>query len=158
MGGISLMDVVDEVVAVLAADAALLAWSKTHYGSDPALFVGLDERDRPGPEACPLVLIRPDRQTESDGYYVFSVQIDWAVHDDTATVSGTVREYAAVRRVDEMGRLILAALEAGLPDVLGMTRTDYQLETVERFPLVLGGVDLNFNVPVMMSGQLTLGG
>lgn len=158
MGGISLMDIVDKIVAVLAADAALTAWADDKYDTTVTILIGLDERNRPGQELCPLILIRPDRQDlgQSVTEMQHRVQIDWAVHDDAVTTTGTVTEYTGVRRVDEMGRLIWDALCAGISSHVVMDASEYVLETVERFPLLLGGMDITINVPCVIGAEITL--
>ena len=158
MGGISLMDIVDKMTAVLAADAALTDWADDKYDKAVTILIGLDERNRPGPEACPLILIRPDRQDTGQSVTEMKhrVQIDWAVHDDTVTTTGTVTEYTGVRRVDEMGRLIWAALCAGISSHVAMDQAEYVLETVERFPMLLGGMDITINVPQLIGAEITL--
>lgn len=157
MGGISLMNIVDKMAEILAADTALQAWCATHYKA-PIIQIGLDTREPPQAEDMPVILVRPTDQglgPQNDDE-PHTVQVDWGVHDDTVTVTGLVKEYVGVRRVDEMGRLIWAALDTGLPPVLSLTRTEYVLETVEKFPMCLGGMDITINVPAMLSGHLTL--
>jgi hypothetical protein len=158
MGGISLMDVVDKISAVLAADAALAAWADDKYDTTVAILVGMDERNRPGPELCPLILIRPDRQDigQSVTQMQHRVQIDWAVHDDTVTTAGTVTEYTGVRRVDEMGRLIWDALCSGISDHVAIDQSEYVLEIVENFPMLIGGMDITINVPQLIGAEITL--
>lgn len=156
MGGIALMQISDVAVGILSTDSALLNWCGEHYGRMPTIQVGLDQRNPPEPEECPLILVRPATQRTGDEDIGNALQIDWAVYDERVQITGLVKEYVGVRRVDEMGRLILAALEAGLPAVLSMATTEYVLETVERFPLLLGNMDITINVPAMLSGQLEL--
>lgn len=158
MGGISLMDIVDKISTVLAADAALIAWADDKYDKVLTILVGMDERNRPGPDACPLILIRPERQDlgQSIGESSHRIQIDWAVFDDTVTTSGTVTEYTGVRRVDEMGRLIWAALCEGISPQVAMDQAEYVLETVEKFPMLLGGMDITINVPQLIGAEINL--
>ena len=158
MGGISLMDIVDKIVTVLAADAALTAWADAKYDKTVTILVGMDERNRPGPDACPLILIRPERQdlSQSAAEQSHRVQVDWAVFDDTVTTTGTVTEYTGVRRVDEMGRLIWAALQSGISSHVIMDQSEYVLETIEKFPLLLGGMDITINVPQIIGADITL--
>ncbi len=158
MGGISLMAIVDKMSAVLASDTDLAAWVDEKYDKTLTILVGLDERNRPGPESCPLILIRPDGQGlgQSSGQIDHRVQIDWAVHDDAVTTTGGVTEYTGVRRVDEMGRLIWDALCSGISSHVAMDQAEYVLETVERFPLLLGGMDITINVPQLIGAEITL--
>lgn len=158
MGGISLMDIVDKISATLAADAELTAWADEKYEKAVTILVGLDERNKPGPASCPLILIRPDRQGlgQSVAGMDHRVQIDWAVHDDTVTTTGSVTEYTGVRRVDEMGRLIWDALRGGISGHVAIDQAEYVLETVERFPLLLGGMDITINVPQLIGAEITL--
>lgn len=158
MGGISLMDIVDKIVTVLAANAALIAWADDKYGKALTILVGMDERNRPGPESCPLILIRPERQdlSQSSSEQAHRVQVDWAVFDDTVATTGTVTEYTGVRRVDEMGRLIWAALQSGISTHVAMDQSEYVLETIEKFPLLLGGMDITINVPQLIGADITL--
>ncbi|MDO9584745.1 MAG: hypothetical protein Q7J24_16820 [Desulfomicrobium sp.] len=158
MGGISLMDIVDKISAVLAADAELAEWADENFDKTVTILVGLDERNRPGPASCPLILIRPDGQGlgQSSGQIEHRVQIDWAVHDATVTTAGGITEYTGVRRVDEMGRLIWSALCAGISGHVAMDQAEYVLETVERFPLLLGGMDITINVPQLIGAVITL--
>lgn len=158
MGGISLMDVVDKVVTALSTNAALIAWADATYDKTITILVGLDERNRPGPETCPLILVRPESQSLGQGAAEMQhrVQIDWAVYDDATTTSGTVTEYTGVRRIDEMGRLVWDALKAGVSDEVAMDRSEYVLETVERFPMLLGGMDITINVPQLIGAEITL--
>lgn len=158
MGGISLMDIVDKISAVLAADAALIAWANEKYNKALTVLVGMDERNRPGPDACPLILIRPERQDlgQSIGESSHRIQIDWAVFDETVTTTGTVTEYTGVRRVDEMGRLIWDALRSGISNHVAMDQSEYVLETVEKFPLLIGGMDIAINVPQLIGAEITL--
>lgn len=158
MGGISLMDIVDKISTVLAADTALTAWAGDKYDATVTILVGMDERNRPGPDLCPLILIRPDRQDlgQSVTQMQHRLQIDWAVHDDTVTTTGTVTEYTGVRRVDEMGRLIWDALCSGISGHVAMDQAEYVLETVERFPLLLGGMDITITVPQVIGAEITL--
>ena len=157
MGGVTLHAVMDRAAAVLAADAALLAWCATHY-VPPKIQIGLDERNRPGPEDCPVIVIRPDSarlgQTQSEDS--FTILIDWAVYDETISDAGPARVYTAVRRVDELGVLIWSSLVSGFSDRVALDRTEYALETVERFPLVLGGMDITINVPRVIGAEITL--
>jgi hypothetical protein len=158
MGGISLMDIVDKISTVLAADAALIAWADAKYDKALTILVGVDQRNRPGPESCPLILIRPERQdlSQSSSEQTHRVQVDWAVFDDTVTTTGTITEYTGVRRVDEMGRLIWAALQSGISAHVAMDQSEYVLETVEAFPLLLGGMDITINVPQLIGADITL--
>jgi hypothetical protein len=155
MGGIALIDVVDEMAAILAADAALASWASTTYGTTVTILLGMDERNRPGADACPLIVLRPETSRTGEEQEL-TVLVDWAVHDDSVTVTGSVTRYDGVQRLDDMGGLILAALESGMPQVLGVRRDEYVLETVERFPMLLGGMDITITVPLMLNGtQIT---
>lgn len=158
MGGISLMAIVDKMSAVLAADTELAAWVDEKYDKPLTILVGLDERNRPGPDSCPLILIRPESQglSQSASEQSHRVQVDWAVFDDAVTVAGTVTVYTGVRRVDEMGRLIWDALRSGISSHVAMDQAEYVLETVERFPLLLGGMDITINVPQVIGAEINL--
>lgn len=155
---ITLEQIVDRAASVLAADSALASWCQTTYGRAPLIMIGIDERNLPGCENCPMILISPDRQQvgqESDAWeHVF--QIDWAVCDETVTESGGVRVLVGVRRVDQLGRLIWAALVANFSANVLMNQSDYALATVERFPLLLGGMDITLAVPRFMGADRTL--
>ena len=158
MGGITLEQIVDRAASVLSADGTLAGWCQANYDRAPPIMVGIDERNRPGCADCPLILIRPDRQQigqESDAWeHVF--QIDWAVCDESVTEAGGVRELVGVRRVDQLGRLIWAALVQNFSANVIMNQSDYALETVERFPLLLGGMDITLTVPRFMGADRTL--
>lgn len=158
MGGITLEQIVDRAASVLASDSALADWCATTYDRAPLIMLGIDERNRPGCADCPLILIRPDRQQigqEIDAYeHVF--QIDWAVCDEEVSESGGVRELVGVRRVDQLGRLIWAAIEQNFSENVILNQSDYALETVERFPLLLGGMDITLRVPKFFGADRTL--
>lgn len=157
MGRIALMDIVDRIVAVLEADPTLRDLVAGFYGRPPRLFVGLDDRDRPGPEQCPLILVRPQEfRAGAEEVLEYTVLVDWAVWDEEVAEAADKREYAGVRRLDAMGMRICDALEESLPDALQMVVSELSLETIARFPLMLGGVDLTFRVPAMLSKHLTL--
>ena len=157
MGRITLIDIVNRIVAVLEANPTLRDLVASFYGRPPRLFVGLDDRDRPGPEHCPLILVRPQEfRAGAEEVLEYTVLVDWAVWDDAVAEAADKREYAGVRRMDAIGMRICDALEESLPDALQMVVSELSLETIARFPLMLGGVDLTFRVPAMLSKHLTL--
>ena len=80
---------------------------------------------------------------------------DLVVWDDAVAEAADKREYAGVRRMDAIGMRICDALEESLPDALQMVVSELSLETIARFLLMLGGVDLTFRVPAMLSKHLT---
>lgn len=156
MGGITLMHIVDLVAATLSEDQTLRDLAVDFYGRPLRVYIGLDDRDRPGPEQCPLLIIRPQELRTGEEALEYTVLVDWAVWDEEIIEVGDRREYAGVRRLDAIGSRIRAALDESMPQVLQMVVAEMTLETIAKFPLLLGGVDLVFSVPAMLSEPLTL--
>ena len=132
----------------VAENAALRAWCQEHYGKDPVVFVGIDQKRPPSPSDVPFVAFSSSESTEkgllSQGALLFDVI--WGVANEEKTVTGNLVEYDGARECDEMGSLVAAALERVEPSFTVASGTyDIDLST-PWFPLWCGVLTLNANL------------
>ncbi len=142
---------------LLLNSSELSNWCSTNYGAEPKIFVGMDKQNPPGKKDAPFVMIRPGAANEGQEVdnFGYKIQVDWALSDDSREENGRAIEYTGQYKLDEMGNLVWDALVAGMDNVT-LSSSEYTLEPIEFFPLLVGGMDIDINVPNTIGGEITI--
>jgi len=151
MGSVTLTEITQDLRDALASDQALNDWCLAELGELPTIFVGIDERNKPGLQDCPLIIIRPE--TIAGGQEQAAIEpvlyVDWGLVNDEITTADRIREYQGVYQSDRMGNLIWNALRSAGPDY-ALSQSDYTLESVRFFPMHVGGMDIKISIPTTL--------
>ncbi|MFZ5586142.1 MAG: hypothetical protein ACOZHQ_09455 [Thermodesulfobacteriota bacterium] len=139
-------------------DDAIAAWCQAEFGKALSIFVGIDQRNPPGPDQCPLAIIQPDHAVDGDGLEErvkrYTLEVQWAVSNEATASSGGVTELAGLAQVDRLGQLIWDALADCHPN-LELSSADIEVEPVAFFPMVVAGAAITINVPVLISAEIS---
>lgn len=156
---ITLTDIVQKMRNILTAtDSEFHTWAMSILGSHPAVFVGLDVRNPPGSADCPMIVIRPismdGGQESSERSY--QVAVDWGLVDESVSSTAGATEFPGLYTVDGFGLAIWSALTGSFSSSVALSRSDYSLDPVEFFPMLLGGMDITITLPTVMGAEISL--
>lgn len=138
----------------LASDPAITAWCFEKYGRGHKLFAGLDLKRAPKPEETPYIILRAGAKVESEAEpYRYAFSVGWGLVNDEKTETGNIIELAGTKDADELGQLILECLTSVSPNY-PVTRVEYDLDSIDFFPLHVGAMDLETEIDPAIGGSL----
>ena len=156
---ITYTDILEKMKIVLVDDITLWEWCEINFNSSPKIFIGIDDRNPPGKKDCPLIILRPSSAGAEIGQeqspHIYKVLVDWAILDETVNANDNLVEYQGVYEADNMGQLIWQALKS-FSDNVSLSRSNYILEPISYFPMIVGGMDLEIIVPNVIGAEITL--
>lgn len=152
----------------LVADAAIYAFCAENYGRPHKVYVGVPRKNPPTKADCPYIIIRPGSKVEGiaqeENNYLASVgwailaEVDSETTTETLPVPGnedpaetydvSVIETPGIYEADELGQLILTAIDS----VSGnnpISTANYELEVIEFLPQVVGDVQIEIAIDPM---------
>jgi hypothetical protein len=137
-----------ELAAGVAANAAVNAWCQEHYSDDIHVILGIDQKRPPSPQDVPFVAFSASESTDkgllTQGTLLFDVL--WGVTDEGKTTDGNLTEYTGVRLCDELGALVSAALER-VEKGYTVASGSYSIElSTPWFPLWCGLLSMTANI------------
>lgn len=150
-------EVVEHYVGALANDAALEAFCQATFGKSPKIFVGVDTRNPPGKADTPFIVFRPGPSAEGDeaGTFQYTFTVDWILVDEGSTTTGGVVVMDGIKKSDDFGQAILAALRGASANVV-LSSWTYYIEPVEFWPMYAGNMEVTLNVPHLIGGAVSL--
>lgn len=154
---IAVQEVIDTYVGALAADAAIETWCQAEYGKSATIFVGIDTRNPPGKAQVPFIVFRPGPSAEGDevGTFQYTFTVDWIIVNEGSTTTGGVVKMDGLKKSDEFGQLILAALRGASQNAV-LSSWTYYIEPVEFWPMYAGNMEITLNVPHLIGGAVSL--
>lgn len=140
---------------ILVNDADIKAYCLGKYGKAPNFFVGLDVRDSPGEDICPLIVIFPGDKIEGlkQSAYNYTASVGWVILQEDFTISENLKEYHGIYEVDDIGQLILKAVMNANPDY-PVTQVDFRIDLTEHQPQYAGHMDITMEISVTMGVDL----
>ena len=137
-----------EIASGIATNAAINAWCQEHYEADVNVQIGIDQKRPPSPQDVPFVCISSSESTEkgllSKGALFFDVL--WGVEDEGKTVTGNLTEYDGARLCDELGSLVVYAIERVEPGWTAASGTYAVDLSTPWFPLWCGALQMTVNI------------
>ncbi|MCA1990379.1 MAG: hypothetical protein LDL07_14770 [Desulfarculus sp.] len=150
--------IIDRFKAAILASDDLADWCQEQFGKPLTLFIGMDQRNPPGEDACPLIILTPegpasDGEAPEGGQRRYPIGVRWGVVNDGVTTVGNVITYPGQAQADRMGQLIWAALEDGCED-MSLPQAEPELEPIAYFPLIPGWMLVTVTVPVLIGAEI----
>lgn len=132
----------------IAADTGVDGYCDTTYSTDITVFENCDAREDPPPSVCPLVIMSALQKSGGMSLQekTHAVGVSVVVYDDNkdTTAAGVIR-YLGGRRVEELRKLVLAAITENAPAALQLMGVDIDYDTIEQFPFISANMVLTFN-------------
>lgn len=138
---------------ILAADPAVKAFCLSKYGKEPMIFLGNDVRNSPEEDSCPYIMLLPGDKVEGMlKEYEYQASIGWVIYQEEVTVTGNVVEFNGLTEVDELGQLILKAVNEG--GSVPFKRIDYDIDYMAMQPQYGGRMDIKIEIPFTIGGTI----
>ena len=149
---------IDTIAEALAADTALQGWAALTYEQDATIYVDIDERNPPGPDQMPCVILYPDNKSAGYGRSEkqHRVIVEVWLHDDESRIrlAEHIIEYLGVGRIETMRKHVenvVAGIDLGDDGLLEEVLTEY--ETVAQFPLFVAVMAMTITEPVTLGSN-----
>jgi len=145
------------IASVLEDNSTLTDWVDTTYGHALKTYIGIDNRQPPGPDDCPHVILFPAGKIAGDGIeekeYVVRVRV--ALVQEESTPAGLRITQDGITELDTMVGYVIDAIADGL-DTIGVQWMGYEssFETVEHFPMFLCDLDFKFLEPLAVTNNV----
>lgn len=144
---------------VLKDDAAIEAWCQAEFTSSLTVFVGMDTANPPTRDDLPLAIVGTELSSirgQEAGTYTHIIGVDFGILWEDATsqpaASDNATEFEGLYKLSELGELIWTALE-GASNNVALSRADYDLDALELFPLLTGGMRITIDTPHLLGGH-----
>ena len=151
-----LKEILQKWCDVLSTDQDIIDYCMAKYGKAPTVFVGLDVRDSPGEEDCPLIVVFPGDKNEGlkQANYQYNLSIGFVILQENFTTTGNVREYHGIYEVDDIAQLSLKAVVVASEDY-PVSQATIRIDLTEHQPQYAGHMDLTIDIPVTMGAELS---
>jgi len=138
----------------IAGASAVSSWSLLTYEEDITVYENCDARQDPPESACPLIIVSPveKRAGMSRDAKELLVGVSVIVFDESTETSlaGVIR-YVGGRRLEELRKLVLAAVAGAVTENLMIMGVDTEYNLIEQFPFV------SANMIIELAGTRTIG-
>lgn len=134
----------------IANDSDIADYCDTEFDKPLTLYVGVPKKDPANASACPYAIIIPGIKDEGvdmdEGQYAIS--IGWGIWNNSDPVTtGNVVEHQGIAQVDELGQLILAAIDgASTNDNHPISHVHYDLEVTKFIPQFVGEAVIEISI------------
>lgn len=144
---LKLSDIMSKWRDALQASQPIQNFCMAQYNKAPSIFVGINGKQPPTENDCPLIILYPG--TKAEGLelqeYTYNLAIGWTILQDAVTVTNNVTEYHGITECDALGQLIYLELAQLSPDnPIGVV--NYNIEPVAYFPRFPGRMDITVKI------------
>ncbi len=148
----------NSISEAIAGNIDLLAWANVTYGQDHTVFVNLDSRGLPGESKCPYAALYPLTRSGGVGKSIkpHTFQVVCTVYDrETGTHPGfnNIIEYEGVQRLEAFRKLVENAITTVDLGNLWIDSVNVDYETIESFPFMLCGMEINIFEAVLIASD-----
>ncbi len=150
---------IDTAAVALAEDSQLQDWADTNYERPVTVFVNIDERDPPGEDQMPCVVIVPAEKTVGYGRSEKShriIVVAWLIDETRQELAeGRIVKFAGAARIETMRKRIenvIADLDLGDADPL-LEQILIEYDTVTQFPLFEAAMTITLTESVTLGSN-----
>ncbi len=126
-----------QIGVALAHSDDLLTWALDTYQRSHQVFIAADERDLPGEQSCPFVVLNSvgTAAGQSRQYKTHTVGFRCYVHDDTAPVQllDNLRQFSGEARVETFRKKIETVVDARFGDEF-LIDVDMEIDAISDYP------------------------
>jgi len=152
---IPVTDITNKWFAAIAGSAAISAFCMSTYGKPLSLFYGINGKNPPEAQFCPLVIVFPGDKDEGIGEInSYTISVGWSILQPAVTVNGSTYVNSGVDEADTLGQLILTTV-AEINPSFPIRRVRYGFESNDFFPQFPGRFDATIEIPLVMGAELT---
>jgi|GEM_PF-6060156 len=151
----NLSTLLENIGTALREDTALIAWIDEKYGGTMKIYSGIDQRDPPGQDDAPLIVLFPEGKTggirseEKDHLIRIRPEILNAGSTTTTDGYGAWVKYTGISEIVAFTRLVVDVIYSNLPTIFtddpGFVSFETSLETVEYFPIFFADIMATFS-------------
>ena len=129
-------------------------WCQATYGQKHQVYKNFDERDPPGDEKCPYILIYP--AAKKAGHHVnqktHAFETVCCIYDESLVTGGTenITEYHGVQRLETFRKYIEAAILVSVPSKTELAVMEVEYDTITNFPFMAAGMILEITETVCL--------
>ncbi|WP_122630438.1 hypothetical protein [Lucifera butyrica] len=140
---LKLSDIISKWRDALQASQPIQNFCSSQYNKAPSIFVGINGKNPPTENDCPLIILYPGSKSEGLELqeYTYNLTVGWTILQAAATVTNNVTEFRGVAECDTLGQLIYQELAQLSPDN-PISVVNYNIEPVAYFPRFPGRMDI----------------
>ena len=152
-------ELIDEMIAILKADAPLAAFVAAQYPGDSiTYFDGPEGYDPPGENEAPFVSFYREKVNGGEAVSTWSIplSVECGLKDERVeTVAADNFRQTGVRNTETYANLIYDAIREGIPCNANIDDASWEIEGTS-YPLFLGYTILTINIPQVIGGVIGL--
>lgn len=152
-------ELIDEMIAILKADAPLAAFIAAQYPTKSITYYdGPEGYTPPGEGNAPFVSFYREKVSagESVSSWAIPLSVEVGVDDDRVTeVAADHFQQRGVRNVETYANLVYDAIRNGIPCNANIDAAEWEIDGTQ-YPLFLGYIILTINIPQVIGGVIGL--
>lgn len=144
---LKLSDIIGKWRNALTASESIQNYCTTKFTRKPKIYVGVNGKNMPADEDCPLIILYPGSKKEGLELqeYTYTLTVGWVILQEGTTTVNNVIEYSGIAECDELGQLIYQEL-AGLSAKNPISAVDYSIEPIAYYPRFPGRMDITIKI------------
>lgn len=145
---LKLSDILSKWLNALQASQPIQNFCSTQYNKVPNIFVGMNGKNPPTDNDCPMIILYPGSKSEGLELqkFTYKLAVNWTIYQSAVSVTNNVTEFNGVTECDTLGQLIYLELAQLSPDnPINVIR--YNIEPVAYFPRFPGRMDITIKIP-----------
>lgn len=149
-------EIIKKWAQALHDDEKINTYCQEHYGKLPIIQIGWDEQNSPTEDDCPYICLHEAEKNgaETRKEYTYTVSVLWAVHNDDYTEDDRMRVYAGAVECDELGELILDAMN-NTNTSWPLTAIDYTAANENYYPGFPGNAVVTLSLTHVLGAKVT---